>query len=185
MADNQNGKQRICFLLILSFIFSLGMYPDIATATTWSLFTDSEQQIQFLSIGKPDKSQSQDDGAETITWQFGYLEDGTSGYVDATRLKQGSFAGFDVSKEAVDLRSGIEAGGRTKVTYEQSAKVSGVPAVEFTTETLTSSGNTWYGVVRMFVLDDTLYTVGITAPTLSRLETAEAQAFLDSLKQSE
>jgi hypothetical protein len=149
------------------------------------VFTDPEQQIQFLSMGTPEKSQVQGSDTTTITWNFTHLEDGVSGFVDATRLKQGSFAGFDVVKEAADLRSGVGKSGRTKVIEERGVSVSGVPAIEFRTETLTSKGNTWYGVLRMLVLGDTLYTIGITAPSLSRFEEEQIKAFLDSLKPSQ
>lgn len=185
MAFRSTGRKIAVLLLILGMVFSLTIGFDVAKAAEWSLFNDSEQKIQFLSIGAPEKIQSQNDETETVTWQFGYLENGTNGYIDATRLKQGSFAGFDVVKESAELRGGLEAGGRSKVVFQRVASVSGVSAIEFTTQTSAASGNVWYGVVRMLVLDDTLYTMGISAPSLPLLQTEDALAFLNSLQRSE
>ena len=185
MTCRSKNRKRAALLLLLGMALSLAAGPAISRAVEWSLFTDPEQKIQFLSIGVPEKSQSQNDTAETVTWQFGYLDDGTNGYVDAARLQQGSFAGFDVVRESADLRAGIEAGGRTKVIFERVVGTSAVPAVEFTTQTTTSSGNPWYGIVRMSVVGDTLYTMGISAPSMAQLQTEEVLAFLNSLQRTE
>lgn len=185
MTFRSTGGKATVLLLMLGMVFSLTIGLAVAQAAEWSLFNDAEQKIQFLSIGVPDKSQSQNDKTETITWQFGYLQNGTNGYIDAARLKQGSFAGFDVVKESAELRGGLEAGGRSKVVFQRVVSVSGAPAIEFTTQTSTASGNVWYGVVRMLVLADTLYTMGISAPSLPLLQTEDALAFLGSLQRSE
>lgn len=182
MTHRSTGRQRRTLMLLLGMVLVLSVGRGISRAAEWSLFTDPEQKVQFLSIGAPEKSQSQNDATETVTWQFGYLDDGTNGYVDAARLMQGSFTGFDVARESADLRAGIEAGGRTKVIFERVVGASAVPAIEFTTQTTTASGNPWYGIVRMLVLNDTLYTLGISAPSMSQLQTEEAQAFLNSLQ---
>jgi len=177
---NPGGLKFVSSALVVLLILATGGIA--ASAESWTLFTDPEAQIQFLSAGTPEKSQVQSADTTTITWSFTPLEDGTSGSVDATRIEQGSFADFDVLQEAADLRAGVERSGRTRVLEQRSVSVSGVPAIEFRTQTLTSKGGTWYGVLRMLVLGDTLYTVGVTAPSLSRFEEEPILAFLDSLK---
>lgn len=184
MAHGSTDRKKRA-LVLLGMVFALAVGLGISRAEEWSLFTDPDQKIQFLSIGAPEKSQSQNDATETVTWQFGYLDDGTNGYVDAARLKQGSFTGFDVARESADLRVGIEAGGRTKVIFERVVSASAVAAIEFTTQTTSSSGNPWYGIVRMLVLDDMLYTLGVSAPSMSQLQTEEVQVFLNSLQRTE
>jgi hypothetical protein len=167
---------------ILTVLLALTTGCTAPPAEGWTLFTDSKEGIQFLSAGTPDKSQDESSDRTTITWSFAHFEDGTSGFVDATRMKDGSFAGFDVLRQAADLRLGVERSGKTRVMEERSVSVSGAPAIEFRTETLTSKGSTWYGVLRMLVLGETLYTVGITSPNPSTFEKEEIQTFLDSLR---
>lgn len=168
----------LCFLFLTSFVFTA------FSAEEWAIFEDSEEGIRFLSIGTPEKNVF--NGTDTITtsWSFGHLEDGTNGYVDATRLTQGSFAGFNVLQQAAELRSGVERNGKTEVVEQRPASVAGQPAVEFRTTMTTSKGTTWYGVLRMFVLQDTLYTLGVTAPNPSRLDSDQVQTYLNSLEKT-
>ncbi|MGA7875512.1 MAG: hypothetical protein WCA08_07590 [Desulfoferrobacter sp.] len=166
----------LCLFLVTAAAFTA------FCADEWTRFADTEEQIQFLSIGTPQKNEYKGPNTTTTSWTFGHLEDGTNGYVDATRLDQGSFAGFNVLEQAAELRAGVEKNGKTEVIEQRPASVSGQPAIEFRTKMMTSRGTTWYGVLRMFVIEDTLFTVGVIAPSPTRLETDQVQTCLNSLE---
>jgi len=151
-------------------------------SANWSLFIDAEEGIQFLAIGTPEKRRLDGPEAVKIIWHFEYLEDGTNGYVEATRLKQASFADLDVVRDAADLQLGLEQSGKTKVARQRRVTVAGVSAIEFSTTSRTSKGATWHGVTRMFVVGNTLFTIGVTASTVARLEEQPIQVFLNSFK---
>lgn len=182
MTDRKRGDKHRCIPSMLVALLLIVVAPISAHAGDWKIFRDSNERIQFLSIGTPEKRQIGGSETTKIIWHFGYLEDGTNGYIDATRLIQGSLANFDVVKQAMDLRQGIEGSGKTKVIAEKQVSVAGRSAIEFQTETVISNGTTWYGMLRMVVFGDTLYTLGITAPGPLRLQEDQVKAFLASLK---
>lgn len=170
----------VSMAVVLSFL--LPRIVPVAYGAEWATYMDPKAQIQFLSIGTPEARNFDGPDATKTIWHFGYLDDGTNGYVDATRLKSGTFADLDVVRDVAGLRAGLEQTGKTKVEEQRTLTVAGTRAVEFRTTSVTSKGEPWYGVVRMFVLGNTLYALGITAPTRARLEDKQVQAYLDSFK---
>lgn len=180
----RNGKHTYVSSVLVAVLL-IAVVPISARAESWKIFTDSDEGIQFLSIGTPEKRHFGGQAATRIIWHFGYLKDGTNGYIAATHLNQGSLANFDVVKQARDLRQGVEVNSKTKVMTEKQVNVAGRTAIEFQTETVNSKGNIWYGVLRMVVLGDTLYTIGITASSPSRFQDKQVKAFLVSLKKIE
>ena len=168
-------------LLVMVALHGFVVAPVSSYAGSWTIFKDSDEQVEFMSLGIPEKSRLEDEETTTIVWAFESIEDETNGYVDATRLKEGSFAAFDVISQAADLRAGVEKSGNTEVIDQRTPNFSGAPAVELWTKTQSPQGNSWFGVIRMFVVGDTLYTLGLNAPTISQLEQDEAQEFLSSL----
>ena len=166
----------------LLILFIAGVTPRVQASPEWLLYTSEEFSIQFLSLGTPEQRKVELSYAVKVIWHFGFLDDGTNGYVDATRLKTDSFTKLDVVRDAAELRQGIEQGSKTKVRRQRQVTVSGVPAIEFETSSVTSKGTTWYSIARMLVVNDTLFTIGITAPTELRLQSVPIQRYLSSFK---
>jgi len=148
----------------------------------WKIFTDSDEKIQFLSIKTPKKQKVDGPVLTKTIWHIGFLEDGTNGYVEVTRLNQGSFIDFDVLKQSKNLRKGLEGSGKLKVTAENPINIAGRRAIEFKTLTVSSNGMTWHGKVRMVVIDNAIYTISIVVPKPSLLLENQIVEFLSSLK---
>jgi hypothetical protein len=176
--------RKLSLMVAVVVLHGFAAAPIPSHAESWTVFRDADEQIQFMSMGTPEKSKLEGKETTTVVWHFENLDDGTNGYVDATRLKEGSFADFDVMSQAAELRAGVEKSGKTEVIDQRQPGFSETPTVELWTKTLSPQGNSWFGVIRMFVVGDTLYTLGLNASSLSQLEQDEAQAFLDSLKLS-
>jgi hypothetical protein len=150
----------------------------------WQVYINREFDIEFLTISVPQERRF--DSAETVKviWHIGFMEDGTNGAVDATRLKDGSLRSFSVTEQASDLRKGMEQSIKSKVISQKDIFINGIPAIEFKTSTTTKKGTLWYGVVRMLVIEDTLYSIMITCPTKERTFEQEIVRYLDSFKKT-
>ena len=167
-------------LLLLILCFSA--LPTGLHAEEWFIFTDKEDSIQFLSYGKPQKLTIDVSGGSKTIWHFGYLEDGTNGGVDATRLDKEDLSQFNVVQEVQGLRAGIEQSGKTRVVKERKVTINGLLAVEFQTTVLNSKGQVWHGLIRMLVVRDRIFTIYIVAPKSSRLSDKQVSTFLNSFK---
>lgn len=170
-------KQKLLLLILCLFTLPTGLLAE-----EWIVFTDKEDSIQFLSYGKPQKRKIDVLGGSKTIWHFGYLDDGTNGGIDATRLEKENLSQFNVIQEVQGLRAGIEQSGKTKVVKERKVTINGLLAVEFQTTALNSKGQVWHGLVRMLVVRDRIFTIWIVAPKPSRLSDKQISAFLNSFK---
>lgn len=163
--------------LVLLCVVAIPLY---ISAADWKLYTNSQFNFRILSFSVPEEKKFETAEMIKVICHIGFLEDGANGGVEATRLKDGSLRNFSVVREASEIRKGMEKSVKSKVLQQKEVIHNGLQGIEFLTQTLTSKGTMWYGIQRMYVSGDTLYTIYIAAPTKARLEENEIQNFLKS-----
>jgi len=168
----------------LSMIFLGNMFTAQAADAQWQIYRNAEFNIEFLTISLPKEKRVDNPDVIKVIWHIGFMEDGTNGVVDATRLKDGSLRSFSVTEQASDLRKGMEQSVKSKVVSQKNIFLNGIPAIEFRTTSTTKNGSLWYGVTRILVIQDTLYSIIITCPNKERTFEPDIAKYLDSFKKN-
>lgn len=168
-----------CFLMFFVLVCTVALSLEV-WAADWQLYTNSQFNFRSLSFGVPEETKLENAEMSKVIFHIGFLDDGTNGAVEVTRLKNGSLRNYSVIREASEIRKGMEQSPKSKVLYQKEVLQNGLQGIEFRTQTLTSKGTIWYGIQRLFVSGDAMYTIYIAAPTKARLEEKEIQRFLQS-----
>ncbi|MBI2412574.1 MAG: hypothetical protein HYV24_05135 [Deltaproteobacteria bacterium] len=153
-----------------------------ADEVKWQVYKSQEFNIEFLSLTAPQERKFDSADAVRVVWHIGFMEDGTNGSIEVTRLKDGGLRAFSVIQQASELRKGIEQSGKTKVFSQKNVLMNGVPAIEFGTTMTTQKGHIWYGITRIQVVGDTLYNIMITCPQKEKTTEPDIIKYLNSLK---
>lgn len=170
-------------VLIIHLINLLLIFSLIQSANaSWQLYRVAEFNIEFLALSPPHEQRVDAPDVLKVIWHIGFMDDGTNGAIDATRLKDGSLRFFSVTEQANNIRKGMEKSKKSKIVSQKNILVNGVPAVEFRITSTSSRGTIWYGVMRALVIEDTIYSVIITCPNEERTNETDIVMYLNSLK---
>jgi hypothetical protein len=183
--EKMRARKSISSLsVILSMIFLGNMFTAQAADAKWQIYRNPEFNIEFLTISVPKEKRFDSPDAVKVIWHIGFMEDGTNGMVDATRLRDGSLRSFSVTEQASDLRKGMEQSVTSKVVSQKNIFLNSIPAIEFRTTSTTKNGSLWYGVTRILVIEDTLYSIIVACPNKQRTFEPDIVKYLDSFKKN-